>query len=326
MFLRLSIICLFSANINNAFAQQKDSIYYYKQNLKGVKRVMIDGRFWVWTQKIGDGKIKVLLLHGGPGQTHEYFESFPKFLLRHGITVYFYDQFGSYFSQDPTEEQLNDTSIWKVRRYVEEIEQVRKSLSLGKFFIYGHSYGAVLALAYSIKYPGNIKGLIFSSMTPFQSQFAERQKQVGREIDSTLHTDRRFHSLVQNKMMNKPYDTAAYEKLFDSTFSRNYLLRLDHLPDEIVRTIKHKNNEVAQKIGPDVFTVDYTEPIKKLKVPVLVISGKYDFTTSPDQVKRLAKLFPKGGYVITPKGGHAAFLDDAKNYFPAIIKFLQKYY
>jgi proline iminopeptidase len=109
-----------------SLAQQKDSTYYRKEAGPGVKKILIDGKFWVWTQKIGDGKINVLLLHGGPAQSHEYFEIFAKYLPPQGITIYFYDQFGSYFSQTPTPAQLNDTSIWKVHRYVDEIDQVRR--------------------------------------------------------------------------------------------------------------------------------------------------------------------------------------------------------
>src|SRR5215217_9422655 len=97
-----------------ATGQEKDSIYFLKQKAAGVRKIRIDNKFWVWTQKIGDGKINVLLLHGGPGQTHEYFEIFSKFLPAAGITIYYYDQFGSYYSQRPAKEQLNDTSIWKI--------------------------------------------------------------------------------------------------------------------------------------------------------------------------------------------------------------------
>jgi len=84
----------------SAICQEKDSIFYKKENAAGVKKILIDGKFWVWTQKIGDGKINVLLLHGGPAQSHEYFEIFSKYLPPQGVTIYYYDQFGSYFSQN----------------------------------------------------------------------------------------------------------------------------------------------------------------------------------------------------------------------------------
>src|SRR5438093_8969497 len=68
----------------------------------GVRMIPIDaprGRFRVWTKRIGNNdRVKVLLLHGGPGFTHEYFEACDSFLPANGIEYYYYDQLGSYYS------------------------------------------------------------------------------------------------------------------------------------------------------------------------------------------------------------------------------------
>lgn len=108
----------------------------------GVKLIPIEtpvGKFNVWTKRFGNNpKIKVLLLHGGPGGTHEFFESFESFLPQEGIEFYEYDQLGSYFSDQP-----KDSSLWTTERFVEEVEQVRKALGLTKdnFYLLGHSWG-----------------------------------------------------------------------------------------------------------------------------------------------------------------------------------------
>ena len=264
-----------------AKCQEKDSIYYVKQNSAGVKKILIDNKFWVWTQKIGDGKINVLLLHGGPGQTHEYFEIFSKFLPAAGITIYYYDQFGSYYSQTPTQQQLSDTSLWKISRYVDEVEQVRKGLHINKFFVYGHSYGALLALAYTNKYQNNVKGLIFSDMNPYQQNFGKDVDLANVKTDSILSSKPAYKELMQKKNNGLTYDTAFYDEIFEETFTRNFVLRLDSLPDALVRTKKHKNQEVAQKIGPSTFSLDYASMIKKVNKPVFLISGKYDFIIRP---------------------------------------------
>lgn len=61
------------------------------------------GDFRVWTKRFGNHPtIKVLLLHGGPGCTHEYFESFESFLPQEGIEFIYYDQLGSAYSDQPT--------------------------------------------------------------------------------------------------------------------------------------------------------------------------------------------------------------------------------
>ena len=84
-----------------------------------------DGKYKVWTKRVGNNpKIKVLLLHGGPSGTHEYFESFDSFFPREGIEYYYYDQLGSYYSEQPT-----DSSLWTIERFVEEVEDVRKGYS-----------------------------------------------------------------------------------------------------------------------------------------------------------------------------------------------------
>src|ERR1700748_3784677 len=72
----------------------------------GSKRIDIGGGHWVWTKKVGQGKTKVLLLHGGPGADHRYFEGFEDFLPLNGIEFYYYDQLDSTNS-----EKTNDPSI-----------------------------------------------------------------------------------------------------------------------------------------------------------------------------------------------------------------------
>ena len=130
------------ATQNEYFAQSSDSI----QN-GGVKVIPITtpkGTFNVWTKRIGNNpKIKVLLLNGGPGATHEYFECFENFLPAEGIEFIYYDQLGCGNADNP-----NDISMWDLARYVEEVEQVRIALNLNKdnFYLLGHSWGGILAM------------------------------------------------------------------------------------------------------------------------------------------------------------------------------------
>src|ERR1700732_5304300 len=113
----------------------------------GVKLITVDtskGPSRVWTKRIGNNpSIKVLLLHGGPGATHEYFEAFDSYFPAAGFEYYYYDQLGSSFSEQPEDPELGEGS-----RFVEEVEQVRQALGLGpdNFYLYGQSWGGVLAL------------------------------------------------------------------------------------------------------------------------------------------------------------------------------------
>src|SRR6476660_8085497 len=116
----------------------------------GVRRIPLHtpkGDFTVWTKRFGTNpRIKLLLLHGGPGATHEYFESFESFLPAEGIEFIYYDQLGSAYSDQP-----KDDALWTVDRFVDEVEQVRKALSLTRenFYLLGSSWGGILAVEYA---------------------------------------------------------------------------------------------------------------------------------------------------------------------------------
>src|SRR5438067_8361037 len=97
------------------------------------------GEFHVWTRRVGDNPhCKLLLLHGGPGATHEYFATADRHLPAAGIEYFYYDQLGSERSDQPDEPDL-----WEIPRFVDEVEQVRQALGLtpDNSFLLGHSWG-----------------------------------------------------------------------------------------------------------------------------------------------------------------------------------------
>jgi proline iminopeptidase len=130
----------------------------------GVKMVPIEtakGTFHVWTKRVGNNPtMKVLLLHGGPGATHEYLEAFDSYFPAAGIEYYYYDQLGSAYSDQPDAPEL-----WETPRFVEEVEQVRKALGLERdnFYLLGQSWGGILAIEYALKYQDHLKGLVIST-------------------------------------------------------------------------------------------------------------------------------------------------------------------
>ena len=125
----------------------------------GVRLIPIEtpiGTFRVWTKRVGNNPtMKVLLLHGGPGATHEYLEAFDSYLPGAGIEYYYYDQLGSAFSDQP-----DKPALWELPRFVDEVEQVRQALGLdaSNFYLYGQSWGGILAIEYALAHQENLKG------------------------------------------------------------------------------------------------------------------------------------------------------------------------
>ena len=146
----------------------------------GVRLVPIatpKGSFQVWTKRVGNNpRIKVLLLHGGPGVTHEYFEAFDSYLPAEGIEYYYYDQLGSYYSDQP---EMSDDML-ALPRFVEEVEQVRQALGLDKdnYYLLGQSWGGILAIEYALEHQDHLKGLIISNMVASIPQYNDYAQKV----------------------------------------------------------------------------------------------------------------------------------------------------
>jgi proline iminopeptidase len=89
------------------------------------------------------------------------FESFDTWFPRAGIEYYHYDQLGSFRSDQP-----DDTSLWELDRFVDEVEQVRQALGLDQtnFVLAGQSWGGLLAMEYAVHHQQNLKGLVISNM------------------------------------------------------------------------------------------------------------------------------------------------------------------
>ncbi|MDE3245881.1 MAG: proline iminopeptidase-family hydrolase, partial [Acidobacteriota bacterium] len=190
------------------------------------------GEFKVWTKRFGNNpRIKLLLLHGGPGATSEYFESLEGFLPAEGIEFIYYDQLGSARSDQP-----KDNDLWTTARFVEEVEQVRLALGLNKdnFYLLGHSWGGILAVEYALKYGANIKGLIISNMMmsiPDYNTYAETV--LARQMDPAVVKE------VKELEAKNQYDNPRYMELLMPNFYAKHMCLLPEWPDPVNRTFAH---------------------------------------------------------------------------------------
>ena len=208
----------------------------------GVRQIPITtahGTFKVWTKRTGNNpRIKLLLLHGGPGCTHEYFEAFDSYLPAAGIEYYYYDQLGSYYSDQP-----ENPDLWELPRFVDEVEQVRRALQLdkGNFFVLGHSWGGILALEYALTHQRHIKGLIISNMMasiPAYNDYAD--KVLMPQMDPEVLAE------IKQLEAAKDFQNPRYMQLLMQHHYVHHVLRmpLDSWPDPVERTFKHLNANV----------------------------------------------------------------------------------
>jgi proline iminopeptidase len=283
------------------------------------------GDFQVWTKKIGDNpKIKVLLLHGGPGMTHEIYEVFEKHFPAAGIEFYYYDQLGSYFSDQPDEPEL-----WQTARFVEEVEQVRQALGLGpdNFYLFGQSWGGILAMEYALKYQDNLKGLIISNMMSSIPEYNEYAANVlMRDMDPAVLDELKAFEA------KKDYTNPRYSELLIENHYIYHILRMPSAdwPDEVNRSFTHLNPKVYIPMqGPSELGAsgilenwDRRDDLKQIRVPTLVIGATYD-TMDPKHMEWMAGQVQNGRFYLCPNGSHLSQYDDEENFFKGLIAFIE---
>jgi proline iminopeptidase len=293
----------------------------------GAKMIPIEtsrGTFHVWTKRTGNHPtMKVLLLHGGPGMTHEYLEAFDSYFPAAGIEYYYYDQLGSYYSDQPDEPEL-----WELARFVEEVEQVRQALRLHRenFFLFGQSWGGILAVEYALKYQAHLKGLVISNMMASAPAYdAYARNVLMPAMDQT--------ALAEIKRLEAAgeYEDPRYMQLLIPHHYEQHILRIpaSAWPDPVNRAFKHVNPQIYIPMqGPSELGLsgkladwDRTSDLGKTEVPTLVIGARYD-TMDPAHMQKMAHQVQKGRYLYCPDGSHMALYDDQQVYFEGLIKFI----
>ena len=282
------------------------------------------GSFKVWTKRVGNNpRIKVLLLHGGPGMTHEYFEAFDSWFPGAGFEYYYYDQLGSAYSDQP-----KDAELWQLPRFVEEVEQVRTALGLGpeNFYLYGQSWGGMLALEYALKYQRHLKGLVISNMVsdiPGYNDYAKRVL-IPQMDQSALAEIKRIEARGE-------FTDPRYAELLMQHFYVYHLLRMpaDAWPEPVLRSLGKVNRDIYVLMqGPSELGSSgrldrwsRTKDLGQISVPTLVIGARYD-TMDPEHMKMMASKVRRGRFLFCPNGSHFALYDDQQAYFDGLMKFI----
>lgn len=282
------------------------------------------GEFRVWTKRVGTNpELKVLLLHGGPGASDELYECFDTWFPGEGIEYYYYDQLGSFRSDQP-----DDPSLWDLDRFVDEVEQVRVALGLDStnFVLLGQSWGGLLAMEYALHHQEHLKGLVISNMMSSAQLYNTYAEDV---LMPTM--DQAVLAEIKQFEADGTTDDPRYEELL---MEHHYLLHvcrlpLEEWPDPVQRAFAHINPSVYVPMqGPSELglsgtlkTWDRSNDLAEIDVPTLVIGAAHD-TMDPEHMRWMSEQLPQGTYLHCPDGSHLAQFDDPIRYFSGLIDFL----
>ena len=281
----------------------------------------------IYYEMIGRGA-PLMILHGGPGASHDYFLPYLLPLARHNELV-FIDERGSGRSQ-----KLSDPAGYTVDNMVEDVEDVREALDLGKITLLGHSAGGVLAQAYALKYQRYLTHLILCSTFPSTKQMNEvlarikenMSPELRDKIDAMEKAGLFGHGLpYQQNRYSDAYMTAAWGEGYFP-----YLYRNHPDPDydpiangvmswDLYREMWGSGGEFI--IDGNLKSVEYVGELPSIKVPTLIIAGDHD-ECDPSLSKEMHQKIASSRLVILPKSGHMTFVDQPDLFIGAVDSFL----
>lgn len=332
------LVCVFV--FQNGFSQQMelgtkrldDSSYVNAIRADGIKMIAIrNKKYKVWTKKSGTGKIKLLLLHGGPGTSPEYFYNFPTELGK-DYTIIFYSQLGTYFSDVPA-----DSSLYSIDSFVNDVEEVRKSQKLDQFYLLGHSWGSQLAQAYAAKFQNHIKGLILCNNINEKDEIIDDyQSLLYADILDSIPAFENYADSLRFGFSGKFTDFSDASALGNQIrkeawpimIKRHYARIPGQMPISLKNSKEHSTGGVMSNLGfmKKINATDFNKYLVQLTIPTLFIGAKYDFIPPYYYVKmknRMAKN-AKVDIYICPNGSHFPMWDDSKLFFKALNNFILK--
>jgi L-proline amide hydrolase len=270
-----------------------------------------------------DGPAPLVVLHGGPGATHDYLLALTD-LARDGRAVVFYDQIGNGKS---THLPDRGGDFWTVELFVRELANLIDHLGIAEHYhVLGSSWGGFLAQEHAITQPAGLRSLVLSNtaacFTDFVSEANRLRQELPREVEATL----RRHEAAGTT------DDPEYEEAC-MVFYRRHLCRREEWPDELMRsftaiaedpTVYHTMN------GPSEFHVIGTikdweakDRLRLIQAPALVISGRYDEAT-PALQETLVDGIADTEQAILEESSHTPFVEERERYIAVVDDWLRR--
>ena len=273
--------------------------------------------YWV-AGDLDSGKAPLLLLHGGPGSTHNYFETFDD-LAETGRAIVTYDQIGCGLSSMP-----DQPALWTAQTWLDELEEIRRHLGLTRVHLLGQSWGGMLAIAYLCdRSPQGVVSAILSSTLPSVRLWEQEARRLVRLLPEP-------HRLaIERALETGDFQDPAYQTAMDFYMER-YCFGLDGMepPACVARPKQTGTQSYAVAWGANEIVCtgtlrnhEYLDALCRITQPALVLSGIDDECT-PVVAKSMYDRLPRGRWELFAHSRHMPFLTERDRYMQVLQDWL----
>ncbi len=260
----------------------------------------------------------LLLLHGGPGSTHNYFEVLDSLAETTHRQVISYDQLGcgeSFVEGHP--------ELWTLQTWMDELEALRAWLNLDKVHLLGQSWGGMLIIAYLIdRKPNGIASAILSSTLSSSALWSHEQHRL------ISFMPREEQEAIAKATKSGRFDDSEYLRANEHYTALHACEITADSPECLRRKKRFGMESYIEAWGPNEYTptgtlkdFDYTAKLNTIHTPTLIISGTNDECT-PLIAKTMHDGIEGSEWELLDGARHMTFIDQTENYKSVLTRWL----
>lgn len=301
------ITCLLIAALCSTCAR-KQNTPFFEQGIKEINGTKL-------YYKIIGSEEPILVVHGGPGLSHDYFlPSLNSLSDKHKLI--FYDQRASGKS-----DMNGDPKSITLDNFIKDIDELRVTFGIEKLNVMAHSWGGILAMKYAIMYPDKIKSLLLVNSVGASSEIATLTNSELAKRFTQKDSVQRAHILNSEEFQKR--SAKSIGSLMKIGFKHQFYTKT--FIDSLNLSINENyitSNQLLQNLASDLNEFDFHADLKTIQCPTLLIYGSYDPLTSLAGTK-IHAMIANSELIVLDECGHFPFIEKQNEFNEVLTDFME---